>query len=140
MDGFAGGIEPSIWSPELTAFFSGKPTRKFDEGGADKLFGQSFRLGNCKVCAVQLEAKIKDEGDIPPYDKIYVYGKNIAAPDLIWATTISPSITSFSAYLPPSSIAKLNQHIFTNAPGHWLNVVEQDDRNFDYLKVRVWYY
>lgn len=140
VDNFGGGPDPYVWSPQLATFLSGKPVRKFDEGGANKLLGQSFRIGSCKVCAVQLEAKIKNEGDISPYDKIYIYGKDIIGTDLIWSATIPLGTTNFSAYLPLPSITKLNQHIFTNAPGHWLNVIEQDDYQFDYVKVRVWYY
>jgi hypothetical protein len=84
---------------------------------------------------------MKSEGDFYQNDKIYIYGKNIQASDLIWSGTIGAGgATTFSVYLPPLSIAKLNNHIFNNAPGHWINLAAQDDHSFDDVKLRVWYY
>lgn len=150
LDSFGGGADPVALSPQLTTFLSGKPVRKFDEGGPNKLFGYSFRpRENCKICAVQLEVKMKAEGDSYTNDKIYLYGKDIngnslgggAANNLIWAVTAGDAGTTTKTYnLPASSIASLNYLVFNNAPGHWINFVAQDDHSFDYVKLRIWYY
>jgi len=150
-DNFAGGPDlVGAWSPELTTFFSGKPVRKFDEGGPNKLFGFSFKpKENCKVCAAQLEVRMRAEGDAYTNDKLYLYGKDIngnslcggTANNLIWATTAGAPGTTTGIYnLPASSITSLNYHIFNNAPGHSINFVAQDDHSFDYVKLRIWYY
>lgn len=149
-DNFAGGAEPPVVkSPEVTAFLAAhpayNPTRLFDQPGRDKVFVHSFRMReNCKVCAVKFEARMKDFGDFtPPGDRIHLYGKTIDAAGLIWTAPTSmtgPGTSSISTFLPPPSIADLNKHIFNNAPGHWLNVIAQDDHAFDFIRVTIWYY
>jgi len=152
VDNFGGGPDPVAKSPEVAAFLAAhpalNPTRLFDQPGADKAFVHSFRMKeNCKVCAVKFEVKMRDFGDFsPPGDRIHIYGKTITAPDLIWTAPTGPSGSSapgtfvLSAYLPAASINKLNQHIFANAPGHWLNVIAQDDHAFDYIRLTIWYH
>jgi hypothetical protein len=153
VDNFGGGNDPVTTSPPLAAFLAAHPpTRQFDGGGISKLFGHSFRMKeNCKVCAVQFEVKMTAFGIAAPSgfgnDQIHIYSKTITSADLIWTAPSgstgsgAPGTFVLSAFLPSApSIALLNQHIFTNAPGHWLNVVAQDDHAFDYVKLRIWYY
>lgn len=149
-DNFAGGAEPPVTkSPEVTAFLAAhpayNPTRLFDQPGPDKVFVHSFRMReSCKVCAVKIEARMRDHGDFaPPGDRIHIYGKTIDAAGLIWTAPTNmtgPGTTTLSTFLPPASIALLNQHIFANAPGHWLNVIAQDDHSFDFIKLTIWYH
>jgi|GEM_PF-4553408 len=148
-DNFVGGTEPVAKSPEVMTFLAAhpayNPTRLFDQPGPNKVFFHSFRLReNCKVCAVKFEARMRDFNDFtPPGDRIHLYGKTIDAAGLIWTAPPSmtgPGTSAISTFLPPASIADLNKHIFNNAPGHWLNVVAQDDHAFDFIRVTIWYY
>ncbi|MBI3650177.1 MAG: hypothetical protein HY231_03945 [Acidobacteria bacterium] len=148
VDGFGGGIDAVTKSTELANFLlAHPPTRQFDEGGANKLFGHSFRMReNCKVCAVQVEISMKDQADFYTNDRIYIYGKTITPADQIWSAPTgatgsgAPGTFLLSAFLPNSAITNLNQQIFNNAPGHWLNILAQDDHMFDYVKLKIWYY
>ncbi|MEY2490834.1 MAG: hypothetical protein QOC70_2776 [Verrucomicrobiota bacterium] len=149
VDNFGGGPDPVTKSPEVTAFLAAhpalNPTRLFDQPGADKVFVHSFKMKeNCKVCAVKFEAKMRDYGDFsPPGDRIHIYGKTIDAAGLIWTaptTLTGPGTSAISTFLPTASITALNQHIFANAPGHWLNVIAQDDHAFDYVRLTIWYH
>lgn len=149
VDGFAPPFDPVTKSPEVTAFLAAhpalNPTRLFDQPGADKVFVHSFRMReNCKVCAVKFEARMRDYGDFsPPGDRIHIYGKTIDVAGLIWTAPTNltgPGTSAISTYLPGPAITKLNQHIFANAPGHWLNVIAQDDHSFDYIRLTIWYH
>jgi len=151
VDDFLGGNDPVTTSPELEAFLNSvlPPRRQFDEGGANKYFGHSFQLReNCKVCTVRFEIKMRDEdpGGLSNNDTISIFGRTITAADQIWQAPTgssgsgAPGTTTLIATLPPASIALLNQHIFTNAPGHWLNIVAQDDHAFDYIRLTILYY
>lgn len=38
------------------------PNRGYGERGPDRFFGDSFQLGNCKICAATLTAEVENEG------------------------------------------------------------------------------
>jgi len=151
VDDFLGGDDPVTTSPELEAFLNSvsPPRRQFDEGGANKYFGHSFQLReNCKVCNVRFEIKMRDEdpNGLSDNDTISIFGRTITSADQIWQAPTgatgsgAPGTFTLIAFLPPAAIDLLNQHIVTNAPGHWLNIVAQDDHAFDYVKVTITYY
>lgn len=47
------------FSPEIKTRF---PNRGYGEKGPDRFFGDSFPLGNCKICAATLTAEVENEG------------------------------------------------------------------------------
>jgi hypothetical protein len=49
----------SEFSKEVQARF---PNRGYGEKGPDRFFGDSFPLGNCKICAATLTAEVENEG------------------------------------------------------------------------------
>jgi len=152
-DQFGGSTDPVTTSPALAAFLaSHPPTRQFDEIGADKLFGHSFQIKACRICAAQFEVRMQAAGTPQDWnDTITIYGNTINAAGLIWRAPTCPlpgpcpgtsgaaGTTVLTWYLPPLSIAMLN-NLCCSGRSAWVNVVAQDDHAIDYVKLRIWYY
>jgi hypothetical protein len=142
-DKFAPPGNPVTLSPALAAYFSGKPLKGYDDGRVNIIFADSFRLRNCRICYATLELGVRQAGDIWTNDRVYVQGAPyspngvgfVYAP--IWnPTTPNPKTLSFA--LPT---AALNNYLFSTATmPTFLDVFAQDDTDFDYAKLSVWYY
>lgn len=141
--------KPTTMSPELTAFFKSRnlKSRQFDEGGINRVFGHSFKIKeSCKICAVQVEIKMRQEGGGQGNDTIVMFGKTIDTAGVLWTAqktgptgTQSPGTVVMTEWLQPIVIKKLNDHMLANAPGYWINFIAQDDHAIDYIKVTIFY-
>lgn len=143
-DSFAPTGSPVALSPALTSFLVGKPSKGYDDPGVNKYFGDSFKLRNCRVCYATLEVRVRHYNDVWTNDSITVG----AAP-----FNTSPGVTLISTGIwnPPTpnpktlsfalSTTALNNFLFsTTTVPSFLDVVAQDDTDFDYAKLSVWYY
>lgn len=134
---------PSL-SPTLTNYLVGKPIKGYDDPRVNRIFADSFKLRSCRVCYATLEVSVRHYQDIWPNDSITVG----AAP-----FNSSPGVTfvSMGIWNPPTpnpkplsfalSATALNNYLFaTTAMPPFLDVVAQDDTDFDVAKLSVWYY
>lgn len=137
------GIEGTSPSPFL---ISAVPLqRKYDDLGTNKqYFGDSYDLGKCRVCAVQVWVRAKREGELDTNDSLGFYISDaIGAYNAVgvgtffsnmWSGVGSPH-TFFTEI--PGSVA--NPEIFSkNRP--MLDISSQDDTSIDYTRVYIWKY
>jgi hypothetical protein len=135
---------PLTLSSALAAYLSGKPVKGYDDKRVNMIFADSFKLRNCRVCYATLEVGVRHDQDLWTNDTITVGAAPFtASPGTyfiysgIWSPpTPNPKTLTFA--LPT---AALNSYLFsTSTVPTSLDVVAQDDTNFDYAKLSVWYY
>jgi len=138
-------------SPALASYLTGKPHKGYNNPAINTLFGDSFRLRNCRVCYATLEVRVRHQpgpwsAGAPNYsnDTIlagaapfgaalrFIGTANIWSADLPNPKTATYGITG-------GGLNNLNSYLFSNTPA-WVDVVAQDDTGFDYTKLSVWYY
>ncbi len=130
-----------VLNPVLDSYLiSHNISRKgYDDKRVNKVFADSFRLRTCKVCYAILELRVQHYQDLWTNDKITVGLTPFNSPGVlsvysnIWIPT-DPNPKPLSFSVPASS---LNSYIINNP---WLDIVAQDDTDFDYAKLSVWYY
>lgn len=137
---------PLTLSPALANYLSGlKLTPKgYDDKRVNMVFADSFKLRNCRVCYATLEVRVRHEADIWTNDTITVGAAPFtSSPGAIFIysgiwTPPTPNPKTLSFALPT---AALNNYLFsTSAMPSFLDVIAQDDSDFDYAKLSVWYY
>lgn len=137
-------------SPQLTAFLVGKKVKGYDDRRLNMVFADSFRLRNCRVCYAVLQVSVRHynadaftndsitagvagfgPANNPPGGVVFASLGNIWVPP-----NPNPRLRSF--VLPANA---LNQHIMSPpAPPKFVDLVGQDDTDFDYARLIVWYY
>lgn len=142
-DKFAPPGNPVSLSPALAASLSGKPLKGYDDPRVNIIFADSFRLRNCRVCYATLELGVRQAGDMWTNDKLYVQTAPYTPNGVsfiyagIWTPPV-PNPKTLSFALPT---AALNNYLFSTATiPAFLDVIAQDDSDFDYAKLSVWYY
>lgn len=142
-DNFAPAGTAGTLSPALASFLAGKPTKGYDDPSVNKYFGDSFKLQNCRVCYATLEVRVRHYGDLWTNDSITIGAAPFnSSPGVkfistgIW-TPQTPNPKTLNFALPT---AALNSYLFsTSTVPSFLDVVSQDDTDFDYMKLSVWY-
>lgn len=134
---------PATLSPALAAYFSGKPLKGYDDKRVNIVFADSFKLRNCRICYATLELGVRHDQDLWTNDMLYVQGGPYSQTGVsfiytgIWAPT-DPNSKTLSLALPT---AALNNYLFsTSTIPTFLDVFAQDDTDFDFVKLSVWYY
>lgn len=137
------GTEATAPSPFL---ISAIPLQRlYDDLGTNKrYFGDSFGLGGCRVCAVQVWVRAKREGELDDNDSLGFYISDAVAPhnavgvgtffSNMWTGVGSPH-TFFTEV--PGSVA--NPEI-TGKITPMLDIVSQDDTSIDYSRIVIWRY
>ena len=100
------------------------------------VFADSFELRSCKVCYATLEVSFRHYQDYWINDRIIVGGAPFNP------TTLRVLDAPIWSSLLPNSVnltAPLNSYIFANNVS-FLDVIAQDDTDFDYATLSVWYY
>ena len=164
-DNFAGGPDPRVWSPALTAYFSNKATRQYDEDGCDRYLGESFLINKCLICETLCQAEIEvtykscgssldcndnitigqapfngTGGTIITSAPLYSPGCTTPTPDGV-DTAPNPNRTVGTSITPntrrfPIDVTKLKALCArTKGASFWLDVVIQDDTNVDSMKL-----
>jgi hypothetical protein len=148
-DNFSPPGSPITLSPALSSYLASlnlpKPVQGYDEQGADRFFADSFRLPRpCRVCYATLEVRVRRAHSLSSNDSITVGGSPFTpvmpfriSSTAIWSPT-DPAVKGLQIVLPT---AALNSYLMSgNTPPLFLDVVAQDDTNFDYAKLSIWYY
>ena len=133
-------------SPDLHTFLTthGITPKGYDDNHVNKAFADSFKLRNCRVCYARLEVRVKHYQDIWTNDGITLGAAPFnVLPGVtfvssgIWAPT-DPITKPLTFSLPT---AALNSYLSsTTTIPSFLDVYAQDDTDFDFAKLSVWYY
>jgi hypothetical protein len=138
-------------SPALKSFLSSHniTPKGYDNPTINKVFADSFKLRNCRVCYATLEVRFK-HGPGPWSQGAANYSNDTITVGVagfttrfvngasIWSGTMPNPKTVTYALVPTTT---LNNYIFNvNPPPPYLDIVVQDDTEVDYCKLTVWYY
>lgn len=135
-DNFTPPGGPVTLSPALASFLNSHnlTPKGYDDPRINKVFADSFKLENCKVCYATLEVRVRHYQDIWSNDTLTVGAAPFAAfPSLLLYNQIWPN-GSHTYVLPANGLSQL---IWNN---QGLDVIAQDDTDFDFTKLSVWYY
>jgi hypothetical protein len=156
-------VDPRVWSPALTTYATGKPTRQYDEKVCDKFLGESFLISKCQICetlcTAELEIRYKPSNCGLDCNDTFTVGQApfnsgtgsevtvgqlygpCPPPDPTTDTALPPngraSATTPGAAVTkrfPLDVTKLKA-LCAKTPGSafWLDVIVQDDTNVDYI-------
>lgn len=136
---------PVTLSPTLTSYLNSLhlTPKGYDDTRVNMVFADSFRLRNCRICYATLEVSARHDRDAWTNDTITVGAAPFtSSPGAIlvyagiWTSpTPNPKLLSFA--LPT---AAMNSYLFSASMPTFLDVIAQDDSDFDYAKLSVWYY
>ncbi|HEX8845657.1 MAG TPA: hypothetical protein VF791_13480 [Pyrinomonadaceae bacterium] len=138
-------------SPALKSYLTSRNVspKGYDDPRINVVFADSFKLRSCRVCYATLEVRVKHGPGVyaaglanwsndtitvgvAPFTLRFVNGAQI------WSATNPNPKSSQFALLPTAS---LNNYIFSVMPPQpFLDIIAQDDTEFDYAKLTVWYY
>lgn len=133
-------------SPALTSFLAGRnlTPKGYDDPSVNRVFADSFRLRSCRVCYATLEVRVRYLPDYWVNDTITAGVAPFNSPGTVfmysglWSLSgpnPSPKTATFAL-----SAAALNQHLMGGPVPSFLDVIAQDDTDFDYARLSVWYY
>jgi hypothetical protein len=133
-------------SPTLTSYLAGLnlTPKGYDDPSVNKVFADSFRLRSCRVCYATLEVRVRYLPDAWNNDTITAGVAPFNSPGTLFMYTglwslggpnPSPKTATFAL-----SAAALNQHLMGGPVPSFLDLIAQDDTDFDYAKLSVWYY
>ncbi len=147
-DNFKPPGTPLTLSPALTSFLNGLnlTPKGYDDNHINKVFADTFRLRSCKVCFATLEVRIRHDQDIWTNDTLTVGnapfntspGVNIFYTSLWSPPGTNPKSPTF--VLPAAALNNYIGSLMGGSAQPWLDVIAQDDTDFDYAKLSVWYY
>ena len=135
-DNFKSPGNPVTLSAALQSYLSTQniTPKGYDDPRVNKVFADSFKLGNCKVCYATLEVNVRHYQDVWWNDTLTVGAPPFNTfPVRLLSTNIWPN-GPHTYGLSPSGLSQL---IWNN---QGLDVIAQDDTDFDYMKLSVWYY
>ena len=136
-DNFASPGSAGTLSPALASYLQSHSItpKGYDDKRVNMVFADSFKLNSCKVCYATLEFGVRHYADIWANDSITVGGApfNPLGLRVLSSPIWTPPLTS-----PIDLTAALNNYIFNNNVS-FLDVVAQDDTDFDFMKLTVWY-
>jgi hypothetical protein len=138
-DNFNPPGNPVSLSPALANYLqSHQITPKgYDDKRVNTVFADSFKIRSCKVCYATLEVGVRHYQDLWQNDTITVGGApfspafNRILSRPIWTPPLPNPLN-----LPAPA---MNQYIFNNSSS-FLDIVAQDDTDFDFARLSVWYY
>lgn len=146
-DKFTPPGSPVSLSPALTSFLASHnlTPKGYDDPRVNMVFADSFRLRSCRICHATLEVGVRHTQDYWINDTITAgvapFNNGSGAIFMhsgLWnqnGTDPNPNSPTFTL-----STAALNQYIMTGSMPLFLDVIAQDDSDFDYAKLSVWYY
>ncbi len=151
-DNFAPAGNAVGLSPALAAFLIGKPVKGYDDKRVDKIFADSFALRSCRVCYATLEFRVRHQPGLfntsfANYSNDTILagaapfgpGFRFIGPTGIWGADV-PNPKTVTLGITAGALTNLNSYLSTGSIPPSLDVVSQDDTEFDYTKLTVWYY
>ncbi|HEX8282881.1 MAG TPA: hypothetical protein VF588_05980 [Pyrinomonadaceae bacterium] len=145
-DNFAPPGAPLQLSPTLTSFLASRNTtpKGYDDQSVNRVFADSFRLRSCRICYATLQVRLRYTWDWWSNDTITagVAPFNPASVRFLYSNLWNPSGPNPTAKTVtfPLSTADMNNYIMTGSMPPFLDVITQDDSDFDYATLSVWYY
>lgn len=168
VDNYGSVADPRVWSPALTTYMSGKPTRQYDEKACDKILGESFLINKCQVCEMlctaEVEIRYKPSGcGLDCNDTITIGQAPFTGSGTILAsgqlyspcpppppdgTDTTGTARQANLTTPGAAVTKRFpldpvkvKALCAKAPGaaFWIDMVVQDDTNVDYIKLILTY-
>ncbi|MET0752149.1 MAG: hypothetical protein ABWZ66_02200 [Pyrinomonadaceae bacterium] len=139
------GLEATIPSPYLVS--TGLLQRQYDDPGTNKrLFGDSFRLGSCRVCGARVYVRARSEGELFDNDTL-AFGVSDAANGINYnPVTVAPVFSPMWTGQPsPFTFYReiggsvLNPEINAKNAA-MLDISSQDDTAIDWIRVYIWRY
>jgi hypothetical protein len=145
-DNFSPPGNPVSLSQALTNFLNANnwPRKGYDDKRTNMFFADSFSLKNCRVCYATLETRVRHYQDVWTNDNITIGAAPFnSSPGIaliytgLWNPPV-PNPKTLTYVLPTTA---LNSYLFnTPTMPTYLDVIAQDDTDFDYAKLSVWYY
>jgi hypothetical protein len=138
------GLESTFPSPYQVATYP--PMRRYDDPGFDRYFGDSYRLGGCRVCAVRVYVRARGEGGLDYNDSLWFQVSDAANGTNYNPVNIAPGFTSiwntssapFTFYREiPGSV--INPEIWAKNAAT-LDITAQDDTVVDWTSVYIYRY
>lgn len=132
-----------VLSPALASFVSSSQIKGYDDPRVNRAFADSFKLRNCRVCYATLEVRVKNYNkDLWTNDYITVGVAPFNSPGIkfIGAGIWNPVGTNPKTLTYALPTAALNSYLSTGSMPSFLDIVAQDDTDFDYIRLSVWYY
>jgi len=139
------GLEATVPSPYLIS--TGLLQRQYDDPGTNKrLFGDSFRLGSCRVCGARVYVRARREGELFDNDTL-AFGVSDAANGINYnPVTVAPAFSPMWTGQPsPFTFYReiggsvLNPEINAKNAA-MLDISSQDDTAIDWIRVYIWRY
>lgn len=150
-DNFTTPGNPVALSPALATYLSGKPVKGYDDNRNNMYFADSFKLRNCRVCYATLEVRVRHQPgnwalNAPNYSNDSMLAGvapfpgalRFIGPVSLWSAAL-PNPKTVTYATTAGGLSNLNGYLFGNTPA-WMDLVAQDDTEFDYAKLSVWYY
>lgn len=151
-DNFNPAGSPVSLSPALTTFLSGKPVKGYDDKRINMVFADTFKLRSCRVCYATLEVRVRHQPGLwSPTNSSYGNDSILAGaapftsllrfmgPAGIWSADL-PNPKTLTLATTSADLNRLNTYLGTGPFPPFLDIVAQDDTDFDYAKLSVWYY
>lgn len=144
-DSFNAPGTPVTLSSALTNYLNGLhlTPKGYDDKRVNMVFADSFKLRNCRVCYATLELGVRHDEDLWTNDTITVGAAPFtSSPGLyfIYSGIWSPPTPNPKTLMFALPNAALNNYLSSAPMPTFLDVIAQDDTNFDYAKLSVWYY
>ncbi len=139
------GVESTFPSPFQSATYTLQ--RQYDHLLPNqRYFGDSYRLGGCRVCAVRVYVRARGEGEIDDNDSLWFTVSDAANGTNYNPVNIVPGFNDIWTYYPspytfyreiPGSV--INPEIW-NKNAATLDISSQDDTAIDYTRVYIYRY
>jgi hypothetical protein len=144
-DNFQPTGDPVTLSPALTTWLNAHNFQRkgYDDPRVNMFFADSFRLRSCRICYATLELRARHYKDVWLNDGITIGAApfNISpGASLVSAAIWNPQTPNPKPLTYALPVAALNNLLMTGPLPSWLDVAAQDDTDFDYAKLSVWYY
>jgi hypothetical protein len=141
-DSFTPPGSPLSLSAGLANFLNGLnlTPKGYDDPRVNAVFADSFRLRSCRVCYATLEVGARYLPDYWVNDTITAGVAPFNAPGVVFAYggLWNPVGTNTKTFV--LSAAAMNNHIMNGPVPSYLDLIAQDDTDFDYATLSVWYY
>ena len=138
------GAEAAFPSPYQLATYPIQ--RRYDDPGDDRYFGDSYRLGSCRVCAVRVYVRARGEGGLDYNDSLWFQVSDAANGTNYNPVNIAPGFTNIwnSSSAPFTFYREIPGSVIN--PELWvknaatLDITAQDDTVVDWTRVYIYKY
>jgi hypothetical protein len=135
---------PLSLSPALASFLASRnlTPKGYDDPRVNMVFADSFRLRSCRVCYATIEIGLRRDRDMWENDTVTAGVAPFNAPGVLfmYSQLWSPPGANPKSSTFVLSTAAMNNHVMSGGVPSFLDLITQDDSDFDYATLSVWYY